>query len=103
MKDVFITIVCVAVLGAAGFYGAFEFVTHQQSAAIAAMQAPKTGDRIKDAESASRISQQEAEDTAERYKDSVIVAAIGIIIGIGVGVLICDMLEKKQPKTPVPA
>jgi hypothetical protein len=103
MKDVFITIVCVAVLGAAGFCGTYQFVNRQQSAAIATMQAPNTGDRLKNADAAKRISQQEAEDIAERYKDSVIVAAIGIIIGIGVGVLICDMLEKKQPKTPVPA
>src|SRR5580693_5089431 len=96
MKDVLVTIVCVAALGAAGFYGAFEFVQRQQSAAILAMQAPTTGDRVKDAEAASRISKQEAEDTVERYRDAIIVAAIGIVIGIGVGVLICDMLEKKQ-------
>ena len=51
-----------------------------------------------------KVTKQEAEDTVERYRDAIIVAAIGIVIGIGVGVLICDMLEKKQqPKTPVPA
>jgi hypothetical protein len=103
MKDVIITVVCVVVLGAAGFYGTFEFVNRQQAAAIATMQAPATGDKVKDDDAATRISKQEADDTAERYKDSVIVGAIGIVVGIGVGVLICDMLEKKQPEAPLPA
>jgi acetylornithine/succinyldiaminopimelate/putrescine aminotransferase len=105
MKDVIITVICVAVLGAAGFFATYRAIQRQQAAAIAAVEIPPTGEKLKHVEALRDLSQQQAEDVNTRYKYSILVSAAGVLIGIGLGVLICDMVDAKQKQhaAPTPA